>query len=93
MQKLLQAAPRLTAKVFHIKRRNGQVVKSRPITAYLGPQGRFRHVMRDGEPGIVEEIQEIVDSEWAKLRERCGLGPEVVHGVAKKSKDAVASAD
>jgi len=68
---------------------NGPRHKSKPIIDYLESQGRFRHLLRDKEPGVLEEIQANVDREWARLRALCGLEPEVV----KEADPVVASAD
>lgn len=41
----------------------------RPITEYLKPQGRFRHLTDD----LIEEIQKRIESEYQKLRVKAGL--------------------
>jgi len=71
---------------------NGPRHKSKPITDYLASQGRFRHLMRDKEPGVIEDIQANVDREWSRLRAKCGLEPEVVPKLVKEDAP-VASTD
>ena len=68
---------------------NGPRHKSLPIVDYLESQGRFRHLLRNGDPAVVEEIQGVVDLEWNRLREKCGLEPEL----SKNEAEAVTSAD
>ncbi|MBT5320325.1 MAG: hypothetical protein HOL45_10520 [Chloroflexi bacterium] len=68
---------------------NGPRHKTRPIIDYLESQGRFRHLLKDKEPGVIEEIQANVDREWNRLRERCGLEPEVT----PETTEAAVSAD
>lgn len=41
----------------------------REITDWLKPQGRFKHLFKEENRGIVEEIQEHVDRRWEKLLE------------------------
>ena len=43
----------------------------KPITDWLSSQGRFTHLLRPENALLVEELQYRVDSEWAKLEERC----------------------
>lgn len=39
----------------------------KPVTEWLKPQGRFRHLFKPGNEDIVEEIQKKVDYEWKRL--------------------------
>ncbi|MBI4233770.1 MAG: pyruvate ferredoxin oxidoreductase [Chloroflexi bacterium] len=44
----------------------------KPITEWLGSQGRFAHLLRPENQGLVREIQERVDQEWAAILARTG---------------------
>jgi len=41
----------------------------RPITDWLKPQGRFKHLFKPGGEGIIEEIQRQVDTDWDRILE------------------------
>ena len=43
----------------------------KPITEWLASQGRFRHLMRPENHGLVEEFQEAVDRSWENLLVKC----------------------
>ncbi|MBC7242925.1 MAG: pyruvate ferredoxin oxidoreductase, partial [Anaerolineae bacterium] len=43
-----------------------------PITAWLEPQGRFRHLFRPENRHLIEEIQAEVDRRWERLLKLCG---------------------
>lgn len=43
-----------------------------PITDWLKPQGRFKHVFKEGNEHLVDEIQEHVDQRWETILHRCG---------------------
>lgn len=44
-----------------------------PIEEFLKPQGRFRHLFRDGKSSsLLEQIQADVDSDWQEILERAG---------------------
>jgi len=43
-----------------------------PVTEWLKPQGRFKHLFKPGNEGMLEEIQAYVDREWDKILVRCG---------------------
>ena len=38
-----------------------------PIVGWLKQQGRFKHLFKPGNEGILEEIQAHIDAEWEKL--------------------------
>ena len=38
-----------------------------PIEGWLKQQGRFKHLFKPGNEGILEEIQSHIDTEWEKL--------------------------
>ena len=38
-----------------------------PVTEWLKPQGRFRHLFKDENAWMLEEIQKRIDAEWAEL--------------------------
>ena len=41
-----------------------------PVTEFLKPQGRFKHLFKPGNEHILEEIQQDVDNYWAYLEGR-----------------------
>ncbi|MHB9034402.1 MAG: thiamine pyrophosphate-dependent enzyme [Anaerolineae bacterium] len=41
--------------------------EKKPVADWLKPQGRFRHLFRPGNAGILEEIQMRIDQEWERL--------------------------
>jgi pyruvate ferredoxin oxidoreductase beta subunit len=43
-----------------------------PVTAWLEPQGRFRHLFQPNNRHMVDEIQVEVDRRWEALLKRCG---------------------
>jgi pyruvate ferredoxin oxidoreductase beta subunit len=43
-----------------------------PIEEFLRPQGRFRHLFREENEHIREELQAEVDRKWKQLLKRCG---------------------
>jgi pyruvate ferredoxin oxidoreductase beta subunit len=43
-----------------------------PLTEYLRPQGRFRHMFAPGNEYMLEAAQAEVDAEWARLLKLCG---------------------
>jgi pyruvate ferredoxin oxidoreductase beta subunit len=42
-----------------------------PVAEWLRPQKRFAHLFRPEAVGVLEEIQQRVDADWAALLERC----------------------
>jgi len=44
-----------------------------PIADWLKQQVRFRHLFKPGNEPILEEIQNWVDREWAKLLKLCDV--------------------
>ncbi|MFH1506255.1 MAG: thiamine pyrophosphate-dependent enzyme [archaeon] len=44
-----------------------------PLTDWLKPQRRFRHLFKPENKHILEKMQAHVDSEWEKLKKRCGV--------------------
>ena len=46
-----------------------------PLTAFIEPQGRFRHLLRPENKSLLEELQGQVDRQWARLLWLCGEGP------------------
>jgi pyruvate ferredoxin oxidoreductase beta subunit len=46
--------------------------KKLPVADYLKPQGRFRHLFRKENEGLLEELQQEVDRRWNRLLELCG---------------------
>ncbi len=45
----------------------------KPITEWLKTQGRFRHLFKPGNEGLLEDYQRLVDEKWQKLLVRCGV--------------------
>ncbi len=43
-----------------------------PVEEFLRPQGRFRHLFREENRHIIEELQEEVDRHWEELLKRSG---------------------
>lgn len=43
-----------------------------PIEEWLKPQGRFRHLFREGNEKLIQDIQDEVDRRWEKLLKLCG---------------------
>lgn len=43
-----------------------------PITEWLKPQGRFKHLFKEENAGLIEDIQKHVDKRWNNLLKKCG---------------------
>ncbi len=43
-----------------------------PVEEFLKPQGRFRHLFREENKHIIEQLQAEVDGKWKQLLQRCG---------------------
>ncbi len=49
--------------------------KKLPVTDWLKPQGRFKHLFSKPEnKEVLGRLQASVDKEWARLQKRCGVG-------------------
>jgi len=48
--------------------------EKKPVSDFLKPQGRFRHLFKPDNIHIVEKIQEYVDEKWDTLQRRSGVG-------------------
>ncbi|MGE5631800.1 MAG: thiamine pyrophosphate-dependent enzyme [Caulobacteraceae bacterium] len=46
--------------------------KKLPVIEYLKPQGRFKHLFKDENKGLIDEIQAEVDKKWEELLKKCG---------------------
>jgi len=46
--------------------------KKLPVTEYLKPQGRFKHLFTDENKHLIEDIQESTDRKWEELLRKCG---------------------
>jgi pyruvate ferredoxin oxidoreductase beta subunit len=46
-----------------------------PLTVFIEPQGRFRHLLREENKPLLEELQAGVDRQWARLLWLAGEGP------------------
>ncbi|MFQ5613270.1 MAG: thiamine pyrophosphate-dependent enzyme [Anaerolineae bacterium] len=47
-------------------------LEKQPVVEYLKLQGRFRHLFKPENDGVIDEIQAGVDREWQKLLDRAG---------------------
>lgn len=45
--------------------------KKLPLTDFLETQGRFAHLFRGGNDGLLREMQNRVDRQWEELKEKC----------------------
>ncbi len=45
--------------------------EKRPITDWIGRQGRFRHLLKEENRHIIDELQANVDNKWEQLLKRC----------------------
>lgn len=43
-----------------------------PIEEFLKPQGRFKHLFKKGNEGLIAEFQKEVDERWEQLLKLCG---------------------
>jgi pyruvate ferredoxin oxidoreductase beta subunit len=46
--------------------------EKQPVEAWLKRQGRFRHLFRDENRHIIDELQAEVDRDWDRLLKLCG---------------------
>jgi pyruvate ferredoxin oxidoreductase beta subunit len=47
--------------------------EKKPITEWLKPQGRFKHLFQKPEyKSVIDKIQKSVDKEWVSLLNKCG---------------------
>jgi pyruvate ferredoxin oxidoreductase beta subunit len=46
--------------------------EKKPITEWLKRQGRFRHLFRPENEGIIKRLQEKIDRDWEQLLRKCG---------------------
>jgi pyruvate ferredoxin oxidoreductase beta subunit len=46
--------------------------KDIPVAEWLSPQGRFKHLLKDNNKNIMDELQAQVDKDWAKLEKLSG---------------------
>jgi pyruvate ferredoxin oxidoreductase beta subunit len=44
-----------------------------PITEFLQPQGRFRHLFNPENEWVIKKLQENIDAEWGKLQKEASL--------------------
>lgn len=50
--------------------------EKKPITEFLKPQGRFRHMFAKGNEWMLEQAQEYVDAQWERLQKESAEGEE-----------------
>lgn len=50
-----------------------KVKEFKPITDFLKPQGRFKHLFKPGNEHLLQEAQDSVDEYYAWLKKRCGV--------------------
>ena len=41
--------------------------EKKPVTEWLKPQGRFKHLFKEGNQGMLAEIQKTIDADWQRL--------------------------
>ena len=51
---------------------NRKPKEKKPITDWLKPQGRFRHLFKPGNEHILQAVQESIDRDWELLLKKCG---------------------
>ncbi|MFP4083146.1 MAG: thiamine pyrophosphate-dependent enzyme [Candidatus Aminicenantes bacterium] len=47
--------------------------EKKPVEEWLKPQGRFRHLFKEENAGVIEEIQKQVDEDWEELNKLAAL--------------------
>ncbi len=47
-------------------------LKKKPVIEWLQPQGRFRHIFKDHNEDLIDQIQTKIDHDWQKLLDRAG---------------------
>ncbi|MDO8847376.1 MAG: thiamine pyrophosphate-dependent enzyme [Coriobacteriia bacterium] len=52
-------------------RQTVKVMNRKPVTEFLKPQGRFKHLFAPGNEALLAEIQSDVDRAWDSLMARC----------------------
>ncbi|MDR2772692.1 MAG: pyruvate ferredoxin oxidoreductase [Elusimicrobiota bacterium] len=50
--------------------------EKKPITEFLKPQGRFKHLLKPENAGVIKEIQDYIDLKWEILKRRDELGKQ-----------------
>jgi pyruvate ferredoxin oxidoreductase beta subunit len=50
---------------------NRDIKNPKPITEWLKPQGRFKHLFKPGNEQLLEKIQQRVNSEWERIKKLC----------------------
>ena len=50
---------------------NRNIKNPKPITDWLKPQGRFKHLFKPENQHIIDKIQKRVDSEWERIKMLC----------------------
>jgi pyruvate ferredoxin oxidoreductase beta subunit len=50
---------------------NRDVKKPKPITDWLKPQGRFKHLFKPENKQLIETIQQHVNDEWERIKRLC----------------------
>ncbi len=51
---------------------NYQPRDKRPVSEWLERQGRFRHLFRDENKGIIDDLQDVTDRTWERLNRQAG---------------------
>ncbi|MFC1509349.1 hypothetical protein ACFL60_06650 [Candidatus Omnitrophota bacterium] len=51
--------------------------KRKPVIEFLKPQGRFKHLFKEENKHILEEIQKDIDENWARLERMCDASCKV----------------
>ena len=50
---------------------NYEPKKKLPIEDFLNAQGRFKHLFKKENEGLIEKMQKEVDRKWEALQKRC----------------------
>ena len=55
-----------------------------PIEEFLKPQGRFKHLFKDKNRHLIDELQQEVDSRWERLLKLAGRHKNSSQGIKKE---------
>lgn len=47
--------------------------EKKPVTEFLKPQGRFKHLFKPGNEAIIEQFQKEVDAKWELLQKKAEM--------------------
>ncbi|EEG77945.1 thiamine pyrophosphate-dependent enzyme [Dethiobacter alkaliphilus] len=52
-------------------RLTAKIKEKTPLRDYMKPQGRFAHLFKPGNEGVLDLLQEFVDEQWERLQQQC----------------------